>query len=674
MIPYLDPLIHAIAARPHWAYAAVFLFAFAKSLPIAGALLPGSLVIVALGALVPTGAVALWPLAVGATLGAVAADGLCFWLGRRYHREIELRWPFWRYPGLIAQGESFLRQHGGKSVFLARFTPGVRGIVPLVAGILHMPVGQFFAANALSALAWAPSHVLAGVLVGGSFVLAGAVAARLALFLILLLVALWFFGWLVRLGFRRGLPLLANGLEQAWVWARGRDNWLSREVLALLDPARAEIKVLAPLAVLLLGGAWGFLRILENVVSGDPLVEADTAIFHFLQSLRTNWGDEAMVRLSELGDGAVTVPITIVAFVWLGLHRAWRAAAYWASGVLFAALFASAMKVTLHVARPVGLGSEWGLFGFPSGHTTVNTTIYGLLALLCTHEASPRWRVPLAVGAALVVVSMAFSRLYLGAHWFSDVAAGLAFGLVWVALLGIAYLWHRPQRVRAAGLLGAVLVTVAVGGWFHLSNRAAADLERYAVRHEIHIRSAKQWLAGSWRELPGHRIDLAGTVREPLTFQWAGDLNSLEAELAGSGWRRPTPWTLVSTLSWLLSNPEPLDLPVLPRLHAGRAPDLTLIRAGAGGPHHTRLALRLWRSEITLSDGGQLQPVFLGAAVEQKFSRVAGFMTITADRRDADGPRQALAQSFPAAQLRPRMEPEPDEGWDGQVLLARPRP
>jgi undecaprenyl-diphosphatase len=670
VIPYLDPLIDAIAARPHWAYAAAFLFAGAESLPVAGALVPGSLLVVALGALVPTGAVELWPLTVGATLGAVAADGLSFWLGRRYHREIGSRWPFRHYPGLIAQGESFLRAHGGKSVFLARFTPGVRGIVPLVAGIVRMPAGRFFAANGLSALAWAPSHVLAGVLVGGSVVLAGAVAARLALFLVVLLVALWLVGWLARMVFRRGVPLLADGLERAWAWARSRENWLSREVLALLDPARAEIKALLPLAAVLLSGAWIFLRILENIVDGDPLLAADLAIFQLLQSLRTNWGDEAMVRLSELGDGAVTVPIAIVVFLWLDFHRAWRAAAYWAGGVGLAALFAAALKLTLDIERPVALYGEWGLLGFPSGHTTVNTTIYGLLALLTAREASPRWRGAIVVGASLIVVGMAFSRLYLGAHWFSDAAAGLAFGLVWTAVLGIAYFWHRPQRVRPLGLLAVVLITLAGAGGLHVFRQAAVDLERYAVRQEIQIRSAERWSAGGWRELPARRIDLAGAVREPLTLQWVGDLGSLERELTHSGWRRPVPWTPASATSWLLPNPDPLQLPVLPRLHAGRASDLTLIRADAEGPDRMRLVLRLWRSDIALSDLGRPQPVFLGSVVEQKLSRIAGLMTVSADRRHADGPRQVLARSLAGAWLRPRTEPSPGEGWDGQILLA----
>ena len=67
-------------------------------------------------------------------------------LGHRYHREILDRWPLNRQPALIAKSESFFGRHGDKSVFLARFTPGVRAVVPLFAGILRMQEREVLAA------------------------------------------------------------------------------------------------------------------------------------------------------------------------------------------------------------------------------------------------------------------------------------------------------------------------------------------------------------------------------------------------------------------------------------------------------------------------------------------------------------------------------------------------
>ena len=182
MLSYLRAVIDFVATYPHVAYGLVFLAALSEALPVIGVFVPGSVVVLAVSALVPTGSVTLWPLLVWATIGAVVGDGFSYWLGRRYKREILLRWPFSRYPQIAAQSEAFFHAHGGKSVFLGRFIPALRAFVPLYAGILLMPARRFYISNVLSALAWAPAHVFPGVIFGASLVLAGAVAGRLAVF------------------------------------------------------------------------------------------------------------------------------------------------------------------------------------------------------------------------------------------------------------------------------------------------------------------------------------------------------------------------------------------------------------------------------------------------------------------------------------------------------------
>jgi membrane protein DedA with SNARE-associated domain len=191
-MPLVSTITDVVSAHPHLAYAAVFLLALSEAIPVVGAVVPGSALVIGISALVPSGTVALWPLLLAATAGAISGDGLSFWLGRRYHRAILGRWPLNRHPELVVRSEAFLHRHGGKSVFLARFTPGVRAFIPLLAGIARMPGRWFYAANILSALVWAPSHVLPGVLVGASFAhAAGAAAGRLAVLLIAVAVVLW---------------------------------------------------------------------------------------------------------------------------------------------------------------------------------------------------------------------------------------------------------------------------------------------------------------------------------------------------------------------------------------------------------------------------------------------------------------------------------------------------
>src|SRR5216683_4854334 len=198
MTSLLSAVTGLIASHPHFAYAAVFLLALSESIPIIGAVVPGSAVILAISVLVPSGVVTLWPLLIAATAGAIIGDGLSFWLGHRYHREILGLWPLNRHPELIQRSEAFFTRHGDKSVFLARFTPGVRAFVPLLAGMFGMSVSRFYAVNIASALAWAPSHILPGVLVGATFSIFGAAARPLAILLVVLVTAGWVFLHVVR--------------------------------------------------------------------------------------------------------------------------------------------------------------------------------------------------------------------------------------------------------------------------------------------------------------------------------------------------------------------------------------------------------------------------------------------------------------------------------------------
>jgi membrane protein DedA with SNARE-associated domain len=179
MTTHLSHITDFIAAHPQYAAWAVFLLAFSEAIPIIGTVVPGSTLIVAISALAIEAAISPWLLLVAAIVGAIAGDGASFWLGRRCHREILQRWPLNRFPKLIARSEAFFNRYGGASVFLARFTAVVRAFVPLIAGIVRMPARQFYVANILSAVVWAPAHVFPGVVFGLLVSLAGARAEQI---------------------------------------------------------------------------------------------------------------------------------------------------------------------------------------------------------------------------------------------------------------------------------------------------------------------------------------------------------------------------------------------------------------------------------------------------------------------------------------------------------------
>ena len=660
-------------AHQELAYALILAVALSESLPVLGAFVPGDAVILGVSALVPTGALELWPLMVAVSLGAVIGDGLSFGLGHRYRRPILGRWPFSRYPALVERGEGFLGRHGGKSVLIARFTPGVRAIVPLLAGILEMPVTRFCVMNLLSALAWGPVHILAGAAIGATFVLLGAVAGRLAFIAALLLVLIALVVWSARLAVRHLPSLAVRAGARLRRWALRRDVWMTRALLSMLEPSRREFPGLALLGGVLVAGLWLFFGVLQDVVAGDPLVRADAAVFHFLQSLRTDWVDRAMVGVTELGDLTVVAAVTFAGLLWLAWRRNWRAIAHLAATVALASVFTLLMKWTLQMPRPYALGSGWGSSAFPSGHSAANTALYGFIAIGASWELGTRGKLLVTSAAALFIFAIAFSRLYLGAHWLSDILAGLGFGIAWAALLGIAYFGRRSAPLGARGLCASCGATLLVVGAAHIDRWHARDMIRYAEHVRIELLTMPGWWQHGWAALPARRVDLAGEREAPLTFQWAGTAQSLRSQLAAFGWHAPPGWTTRSLLAWLTPHVRLRSLPVLPQLENGHEPVLVLVRRTRLERGRGREVLRVWRSHFAIATGsGAPVPILVGAVSEQRLAHPVWFLTTTRTLSDYDAPRDALSAQIPVHQLLERTTEPAGKGWDGGVLLGAP--
>jgi membrane protein DedA with SNARE-associated domain len=174
MHSFLSAVTDLIASHPHSAVLAVFLLAYSEAIPIVGTVVPGSTLVVAVSALAIEAEINAWILVAAATLGAILSDGTAYYLGLSCHRQVLERWPLNRFPRLVAKSQAFFDRYGAASVFLARFTGVVRAFVPLIAGIVQMPARQFYAANILSALIWAPAHVFPGVVIGFLAGVAGA--------------------------------------------------------------------------------------------------------------------------------------------------------------------------------------------------------------------------------------------------------------------------------------------------------------------------------------------------------------------------------------------------------------------------------------------------------------------------------------------------------------------
>lgn len=164
MTSFLDPLIAFVSAHAWLGYLTLFLAALLEAVPVVGAVIPGSTVILALGALVPGGELRFEGVLAAAVAGALIGDGTAFWIGHRRQREILTAGPLANYPKLVEESEGFFRRWGAPAVFFARFVPPIRAFVPITAGSLGMAPWKFYGVNVAAVLTWALAHTLPGVL------------------------------------------------------------------------------------------------------------------------------------------------------------------------------------------------------------------------------------------------------------------------------------------------------------------------------------------------------------------------------------------------------------------------------------------------------------------------------------------------------------------------------
>jgi len=175
-----------------------FLIAFSESLPMIGLLVPGSTLVVFAGFLVLHGKCSFLLLASVTIAGALLGDLFSFWLGFYYGSKLLRLQGFKKHHRLVKRSEQFFVDHGGKSIFFARFLGPIRGITPFIAGLSGLPGRPFCCYALISAILWGICYPGIGYLGGSSWQRAQSLSAKfgLVIFALLLITILNF--WIRR--------------------------------------------------------------------------------------------------------------------------------------------------------------------------------------------------------------------------------------------------------------------------------------------------------------------------------------------------------------------------------------------------------------------------------------------------------------------------------------------
>ncbi|MDT8837529.1 VTT domain-containing protein [Paraburkholderia fungorum] len=613
-------LLHLLAGHPVWTLTVICLAAFLEAIAVIGTFVPGSTAMFLAGALVGTGSLSLGWALLSAIAGAIAGDGISFWIGKRYKARIVQLWPFRTHPQVLDAGHRFCQKHGAKSVVFARFIGPLRAIVPVVAGMLGMTPTRFYAMNVLSALLWAPAHILPGVVFGASMLLAGAVSFRLVVVIVLLVGIVW-------LSFRAMGFLLSHA--SAWSSAAGRylGSWACRHpgpfgrlARRLLDPEQPDASSIVVTSLIVLASGALFFGVLEDVISGDPLVGVDLSVYHFLQSVRTPWSDTVLAGLATLGSVFTLTALVVTVVLWMLVERRWRTIGYWLAAVVFSQLLIFALQFAMHRAPPNELLSD--AYVFPSNHVAATVIVYGFLAFLLARRVGMLEGLLVTTVSTVVVFVVALAGLYFGRYWVSDAIGGAALAYIWVAIVALTAMLRHPEVPPSRGLMPlVVLVVMLVSVGVQLGVNPPAPPPDNAQRPPPVLVTQAQWTGSLWKMLPCYRSDMGGDRKEPLTLQWVSNLDSIKGQLRAQGWIEGTDVSAHSLLSLASPNVAAVSLPVLPKLNNGVPSSLVFMRPG--NARDERDVLRFWPTGYTVDNGASSAPLWVGAFAHERLSRAS---------------------------------------------------
>lgn len=230
-----------------------------------------------------------------------------------------------------------------------------------------------------------------------------------------------------------------------------------RKALSLADSMLTAVGIflVAGFAIALIG-TLGFAELAEHVTAGATQA-FDESVLVWLSAHRNPLTDSAMLELTALGTATVVLMIAAVASLFLVLTKHRYSALLLGVATIGGLALNMVLKIGFHRPRPqvVVWGTQAFSSSFPSGHAMSAAIVYSTVAYLAARLQKHLWSKLLTMLAAIVLVLLiCLSRLYLGVHYPSDVAAGIAIGLAWAGfcmatLEGIQRYTKRGGRAQS---------------------------------------------------------------------------------------------------------------------------------------------------------------------------------------------------------------------------------
>ena len=447
----------------NWTYLLVGLLAFLETGAFVGLVAPGETVVIAGGVIAGQGEISLILLIGIVWIAAVLGDTTSFFIGRRLGRNFILR----HGPKVkiteerLVQVERYFKRHGGKTILIGRFIGLVRALAPFIAGSSGLPYRRFLPYSIVGTGLWATIFIVLGYVFWQSFDRVAHVAGQATLA----------FGALVAIGV--GFVYARRRLRDeeqrrrlvAWVESKPvlrplvrvvRPVWRTvapplRFVWQRLTPGELGLELTTALAMA--GVGFYVFTLYAVILSGDVgPTPFDRGLRDMARDLHSAAAVDVLKVFTELGSFPVFAGMTLVGTGVLMIEKQRLAAISILVGAVLLYVAVHAAKAGIDRPRPGFPLIRTEGSGFPSGHAAYST-IWTMLAVIAAWLVPGRFRDALLLIVGLVLtVGIGLSRVYLGAHWWSDVAGGwgLGFGVFGLSLTVVLVVSHIRQNEPVA--------------------------------------------------------------------------------------------------------------------------------------------------------------------------------------------------------------------------------
>ncbi|MDX2347107.1 MAG: VTT domain-containing protein [Legionella sp.] len=604
-VDYLEPLTAWLHVHPQWALFIAFFIAFIESLAVIGSIIPGTIVMTAVGILAGSGVMRIDLTLIVAAFGAILGDSVSYALGYTLSDSIKQIWPFKRYPKWLEYGEAYFDCHGGKSVLLGRFIGPLRSIIPVIAGMLKMKQVQFLTANILSGIAWSLVYITPGILVGAaSTELSAEGATRLFILILALLVLIWLLSVIIRWLFTRASHFLRTELHEAWSWLEN-NRYFSHITHHFTPPNEGHHATTAALILLTIGS----ILVIVGVVLWFAFVDElgylfDLPVYFFFQSLRTQLFDAFFVFVTCFINFYSLILLWLILAGSLIWERNWRLLRYWVSLGVTTFFLTQALGAWMNQLRLHDAPLFQSTFSFPSTTLAVATALFGFLAFQMKHISLRHLAYLFRLIFGCLLVLDGFSLLYLGDHWATSIWISYAMGACACLLHWLFYRRHIPRHPPSLYILyisfGAfVLVSLLVAGL-----QFKPILRDHYPYPEQYVLTSQAWWHQREPLLPIYTMNRFGQPNGVFNIQYSGNLKVFQKSLEAEGWKKRSN----SFGSRFLSKTKPVYTFKTP-LYLNKRP--VLIMTHEPEKNHSGLALSLWQSNYHLRN--HQEPIWLGS-------------------------------------------------------------